>query len=180
LTFYLETVSASTLSKNPYRPTRRSVETLNGAIIAAYRLLLLSGPESNGNCGQQSLALRREFRRATFPLVKGSFPMDGEYLLATAKYIEMNPVRANLTPDPYAWRWSSAKAHADGTDDILVKVSPLLQMVGDWKLVLRDSDEEEANKIRGHERTGRALGSDSFLESLELSLMRAVKRRKAG
>jgi len=109
-----------------------------------------------------------------------SFPMDEAYLLAAARYIEMNPVRANLTPDPYAWRWSSAKAHADGIDDILVKVSPLLQMVGDWRLFLRDSDEEDANKIRGHERTGRALGSDWFLESLELSLMRAVKRRKAG
>jgi putative transposase len=92
----------------------------------------------------------------------------------------MNPVRANLTPDPYAWKWSSAKAHADGADDILVKVSPLLQMVGDWKLFLRDTDEEDANMIRGHERTGRALGSDSFLESLEMSLMRTVKPLKAG
>ena len=109
-----------------------------------------------------------------------SFPMDEAYLLAAAKYIEMNPVRANLAPDPYAWRWSSARAHADGTDDILVKVSPLLEMVGEWKLFLKESDEEDANKIRGHERTGRALGSDSFLESLESSLMRAVKRRKAG
>jgi putative transposase len=110
-----------------------------------------------------------------------SLPMDETYLLAAAKYIEMNPVRADLTSDPYAWRWSSAKAaHADGADDILVKVSTLLQMVGDWKLFLKDSEEEDANRIRGHERTGRALGSDSFLESLELSLMRAMKRRKAG
>jgi putative transposase len=53
-------------------------------------------------------------------------------------------------------------------------------MVGDWKLFLRDTDEEDANRIQGHERTGRALGSDSFLESLESSLMRAVKRRKVG
>ena len=109
-----------------------------------------------------------------------SFPMDEAYLLAAAKYIEMNPVRAGLTPDPYAWKWSSAKAHADGIDDILVKVSPLLQMAGDWQLFLKDTDEEEANRIRGHERTGRALGSDSFLEWLESSLMRPVKRRKAG
>ena len=109
-----------------------------------------------------------------------SFPMDEAYLLAAAKYIEMNPVRANLTPDPYTWKLSSAVAHAKGVDDNLVKVSPLLQMVGDWKQFLRDVDEEAANKIRGHERTGRALGSDSFLESLELSLMRAVKKRKAG
>ena len=92
----------------------------------------------------------------------------------------MNPVRTNLAPDPYSWKWSSAKAHANGTDDILVKVSRLLEMVGDWKLFLKHTDEEDVNKIRGHERTGRALGSDSFLESLELSLMRAVKRRKVG
>jgi putative transposase len=53
-------------------------------------------------------------------------------------------------------------------------------MVGDWKQFLRDTDEEDADRIRMHERTGRALGSDDFLESLEMSLNRAVKRRKAG
>lgn len=109
-----------------------------------------------------------------------SFPMDETYLLAAVKYIEMNPVRAKLSPDPYAWKWSSAKAHADGIDDILVKVSPLLQMVGEWKRFLSDTDDDDANTIRSHERTGRALGSDSFLESLELSLLRPVNRRKVG
>jgi hypothetical protein len=49
--------------------------------------------------------------------------MDEAYLLAAAKYIETNPVRAGFTPDPYAWKWSSARAHADGTDDILVPYS---------------------------------------------------------
>jgi putative transposase len=38
-----------------------------------------------------------------------SFPMDEAYLLAAAKYIEMNPVRARLTADPYAWRWGAAR-----------------------------------------------------------------------
>jgi putative transposase len=109
-----------------------------------------------------------------------SFPMDEAYLLAAARYIEMNPVRAKLTADPHAWKWSSAKAHADGSDDILVKVSPLLQIVGDWKLFLRRINEEDASKIRAHERTGRALGADSFLESLELTLKRVVKPRRAG
>jgi putative transposase len=65
-----------------------------------------------------------------------------------------------LTPDQYAWRWSNTKAHADGIDDIVVKAFPLLQMAGDWKLFLRDSNKEDAKKIRGHERTDRALGSD--------------------
>jgi putative transposase len=109
-----------------------------------------------------------------------SFPMDETYLLAAVKYIEMNPVRANLAADPYTWKWSSAKAHADAKDDILVKVSPLLEMVGEWRHFLSDAGEEDADKIRHHERTGRALGGESFLDSLELSLMRTVKRQKAG
>ena len=109
-----------------------------------------------------------------------SFPMDEAYLLAAVKYIEMNPVRARLAADPYAWEWSSARAHADGKDDSLVRVSPLLEMVGDWKLFLSDADAEDADKIRRHERTGRALGDDPFLESLEGMLMRTVKCLKAG
>lgn len=109
-----------------------------------------------------------------------SFPMDETYLLAAVKYIEMNPVRANLAPGPYSWQWSSAMAHAAGQDDMLVKVAPLLEMVGAWKQFLSDANEEDADKIRGHERTGRALGGDTFLDSLEFSLQRIVKPRKAG
>ncbi len=41
-------------------------------------------------------------------------------------------------------------------------------------------DTEVADKIHRHERTGRALGTDSFLESLEKSLMRIIKPQKAG
>lgn len=109
-----------------------------------------------------------------------SFPMDEAYLLAAVKYIEMNPVRAHLAPDPYVWPWSSARAHADGKDDILVKVEPLLEMVGAWKQFLTDANEVDAAKIRSHERTGRALGGDTFLDSLENSIQRIVRPRKAG
>jgi putative transposase len=109
-----------------------------------------------------------------------SFPMDETYLLAAVKYIEMNPVRARLVTDPCSWPWSSVKAHMAGEDDILVKVSPLLEMVGDWNLFLSDADEEDADKIRRHERTGRALGGDPFLDSLENSTQRIGKPRKAG
>lgn len=109
-----------------------------------------------------------------------SFPMDETYLLSAVKYIEMNPVRAGLVEDPYSWQWSSASAHASGKDDHLVTVAPLLEMVGEWQLFLQDADEEAANKIRGHERTGRALGEETFLDSLEITLQREVKPRKAG
>ena len=109
-----------------------------------------------------------------------SFPMDESYLLAAARYVEMNPVRARLAPDAGAWPWSSARAHLAGTDDQLVKVAPLLEMVGDWKLFLAAATEKEMENIRKHERTGRPLGSEGFVERLESASGRLLKRGKPG
>jgi len=92
----------------------------------------------------------------------------------------MNPVRAQLVSDPYAWQWSSAQAYAAGKDDLLVRVEPLLEIAGNWQQFLTDADEDDAQKIRGHERTGRAVGSETFLDLLESALDRVVKPKKAG
>src|SRR3974377_2186678 len=43
-----------------------------------------------------------------------SFVMDESYLLAAARYVELNPVRAKLVLAPRAYRWSSARAHLRG------------------------------------------------------------------
>jgi putative transposase len=110
-----------------------------------------------------------------------SFPMDESYLLATARYVEMNPVRAHLAPDAVSWPWSSARAHLSGTDDEVVKVAPLLEIAGDWRLFLAGSGSEaQMDEIRKHERTGRPLGSEGFVEKLESALERTLKRAKPG
>jgi putative transposase len=54
-----------------------------------------------------------------------SFVMDEPHLLAAARYVELNPVRAQLVAYAGDWRWSSARAHLSGRDDGLVKVSPV-------------------------------------------------------
>lgn len=110
-----------------------------------------------------------------------SFPMDESYLLAAARYVEMNPVVAGLATDAAAWPWSSAQAHLAATDDELVTVAPLLEMAGDWRLFLASADDEEqVSEIRKHERTGRPLGTESFVDRLEISLSRLLKRCKPG
>jgi len=109
-----------------------------------------------------------------------SFPMDEIHLLTAAFYIEMNPVRANLVPEAALWPWSSTRAHFAKRDDRLCKVTPLLEMVEDWKLFLARSEEAQFNDIRKHERTGRPLGSDGFVEQLESALGRILKREKTG
>lgn len=110
-----------------------------------------------------------------------SFPMDERYLLAAARHVELNPVRAGLARRPRDWRWSSARAHLDGRDDGVVAAGPLLDLVPDWRGFLKAGlREEEREAIRGAERTGRPLGSAAFIEGLEERLDRPLARRKPG
>ena len=110
-----------------------------------------------------------------------SFPMDEAHLLACARYVELNPVRAKLHRSPRAWPWSSARAHLGGKDDALVTVAPLLERVGDWKTFLADGlDDAALGAIRGRERTGHPLGDDAFFKKLKRRLGRDVKPGKRG
>ncbi len=110
-----------------------------------------------------------------------SFPMDEQYLIATARYIELNPVKAGIVKRPEEYRWSSAKAHLQGEDDILVKVGPLLGIIADWQgLLTSDLSEEEYKTLRRHERSGRPLGSDDFLSKLEKLTSRVLRKQKPG
>ena len=110
-----------------------------------------------------------------------SFAMDEAHLLAAARYVELNPVRAKLKRRARDWRWSSARAHLAGKDDALVAVAPLLELVPDWRAFLAGGLEEEAlEALRRHTRTGRPLGSPAFLEALEARLGRRLRPGKPG
>lgn len=93
-----------------------------------------------------------------------SFIMEERYLLACTRYVELNPVRAGLVKKPEDWPWSGAEPHVKGKDGILVKTKPL----------------QEIELLRKHERTGRPLGADSFIEKMELLLDRKLKPQKPG
>ena len=111
-----------------------------------------------------------------------SFIMEDQYLLACTRYVELNPVRAGLVKNPQDWRWSSAAAHINGKDDILVKTTPLLKIMSKpWKQILAvDVEEPEIELFRKHERTGRPLGENAFIEKLEHILDRTLKPQKPG
>jgi putative transposase len=110
-----------------------------------------------------------------------SCPMDEAYLLACARYVELNPVRARLARRARDWRWSSARAHLAGDDDELVRVRPLLALAPDWRGFLADGlDADNHQAIRAGERTGRPLGSTRFVAGLEKRLDRPLARQKPG
>jgi len=57
----------------------------------------------------------------------------------------------------------------------LIDVLPLLDLISDWEGFLRLSTAEELKVQKLHERTGRPLGNDQFLEKMEVTLGRVLK-----
>jgi putative transposase len=110
-----------------------------------------------------------------------SFVMDEAYLLATVRYVEMNPVAAGLCEQAEQWRWSSAAAHLDGKHDGIVDVRPMLSRVDDWRAYLDAcSSEDTLNRLRKHQRTGRPLGDDAFIAAIEALTGFDLKMKKRG
>ncbi len=125
--------------------------------------------------------LRKRWRGHLWQGRFASYVLDEHYLLTAARYVEMNPVKAKLVRRPGQYRWSSAAAHLKGRNDCLVRVEPLLEMVGDWRkfLSLR-TDAKSVELLQAHERTGRPLGSDRFVAKLERRLKRVLRPGKPG
>ena len=68
-----------------------------------------------------------------------------------------------------------------GRDDKLVRVAPLLDLAPNWRAFLaRVIREEDIKLLRAHERTGRPLGEEEFLATLEQDLGRILRPQKRG
>ena len=136
-------------------------------------------------------AHRRYTRRVNFRqgwrghLWQGRFcscVMQENHLVACIRYIEMNPVRANLVKAPEKWLWSSAAVHISGQNDEFVNSRTLLKIIKeDWKsFLLNVIDTETIETFCKHERTGRPIGDSSFIEKMENLTGRHLKLGKPG
>lgn len=96
-----------------------------------------------------------------------SFVMDERYLLAAVRYVELNPVKAQLCRSAEDWPWSSARAHLARVDDDLVRVKPMLDLVKDWQTYLNLPTQIDDDQIAKATRTGRPMGDTSFLNHVE-------------
>ena len=72
-----------------------------------------------------------------------SDPMDEQHLFAAVRYVERNPVRANLVRVSEEYRWSSARYHVLGEKNDLLAHFSLIDQIKDWSAYLSISDEEK-------------------------------------
>jgi putative transposase len=88
------------------------------------------------------------------------------YLLSCGRYIERNPLDAGLVTEPWAYRWSSARAYALGVADDLLAPNPYYERLGSspnecqeqWRRFLLGTDEREEAIRRGEG----ILGDEAF------------------
>ena len=98
----------------------------------------------------------------------GSCVLDEPHLLAAARYVELNPVKAGLAEYAWDYPWSSCRFHSRQTEtDLLVHEATLPEMVDDWKSFLHQEDLEAQDRVLKGTRTGRPVGSTDFVSKLE-------------
>ncbi len=120
---------------------------------------------------------------------KASLVQAEEYLLTCYRYIELNPVRADMVRDPGDYAWSSYRHNGLGKADALMTEHPLYATMGASErerqsayraLFQAHLDEPALTKIREAIHRGQPLGSERFREQVAAALGRRVLVRKQG
>jgi putative transposase len=111
------------------------------------------------------------------------------YLLEVYRYIELNPVRAEMVAAPGDYRWSSYQVNALGCrSDLCTPHSVYLALGANdaerrgnyCALFERHVEGELLNEIRANMNKGLALGNDRFKEEIEMLTGRRLKAKKRG
>jgi putative transposase len=118
---------------------------------------------------------------------KSSLVQAEEYLLTCMRYIELNPVRANMVNDPAQYRWSSYRHNGLGQADDRITPHPLYlsldkdvaKRLTEYRGLFRSQlDDEALPDIRLALLQGQPLGSERFSEMMcaAVGVRRAQKK----
>lgn len=120
---------------------------------------------------------------------KASLVQEETYFLTVMRYIELNPVRANMVESPSHYRWSSFCHNAGIRKIKLIEHHSVYDSLG-FDDVSRSSaynalfngliDKESMNKISDAWLTGTALGNDYFRQVIEETLAIKVGQDRRG
>jgi len=114
-----------------------------------------------------------------------SSPLDDVYLWAAIRYVERNPVRANMVLKAEEYPWSSAAAHCGLAEHH--RLSQRLdwkkqcQHISDWSSWLAEGDEPQTlERLRLHVEKGLPCGTEPFVQRLEKMAGKVLQYRPVG
>ena len=120
---------------------------------------------------------------------KASLVDEEQYLLTCMRYIELNPVRANMVLHPAQYRWSSYHNNALGDVSIIIKPHWLFLSIAQDDDQRRQSyrslfeaqmDSVDIRDIRKAAQFSMPLGNERFKEQIEAALGRSTGYAKRG
>ena len=113
-----------------------------------------------------------------------------DYLLACMRYIELNPVAANMVPNAELYAWSSYRCNALGIGNNLIQPHELYRTLGkgqkrfDVYLSLFSAHQDDISKINkeiaASSQTGTPLGNDGFRTQIERALGQKTGQARRG
>ena len=112
-----------------------------------------------------------------------------KYLLEVCKYIELNPVRLELTSHAREYKWSSYLINANGNPSALCKPHDKYLKLGEtkekrsenYRLFCEISTEEEIiDEITKSTNQGLAIGDETFINEIEISTGNRFRPLKKG
>jgi len=115
---------------------------------------------------------------------KSSLIDSDRYLLTCMRYIELNPVRANMVNHPGDYEWSSYHTNAQHGKDLLINNHPLYTELGatteDRKIAYRELfrhylDTEDLHEIRESLKHELVLGRPNFKDKIEQITKRKIR-----
>ena len=153
-------------------------------------LLVTPGKEGSASRLMQSLGRRyvqyinRQYKRSGTlweGRFKASLVQAEAYLLTCSRYIELNPVRAQMVRPPQDYRWSSYRRHAPNEGGEWLTDHPVYSGLGAtvatrieaYQALFRtELDAEDLKTIRAATNRSGAMGSDRFREEIAVTLGR--------
>ncbi|MFL6571859.1 MAG: transposase [Burkholderiales bacterium] len=175
---------------------RRHTCAVHAYVLMSNHVHLLVTPSSIGavaatmqDVGRRYVRLFNQIHGRSGTLWEGRYKsslIDSErYLLTCHRYIELNPVRAGLVNHPLEYAWSSHAHYALGATSSLITRHVLFdQLAGGpdgFSAQFRDEFKPEMlERIRTSANRGWALGSEGFLDQIEVLLGRSARPPKRG
>ena len=189
-----------------YLTDLRELKNAFGCKVYAYCLMtnhvhLLLAPDSVAGLGQLMKALaarttryrnRLEGRSGTLweSRYKSSVVQTDTYLLACARYTELNPVRARMVVDPSGYRWSSYRSRIEtGKVNGWLDTNPCFLALGNcfrqrserYRAFVRDAvPQAELLVIREALQRGQLTGTGRFVDEVEHITGLRMERRGQG
>ena len=197
--FYSESDNLRYLDNLKEAAERNSVAIHAYVLMTNHVHLLVTPAQSHGithmmqDTGRKYVRYINHIYKRTGTLWEGRYKaslVDSEaYLLTCMRYIEMNPVRANMVEHPGDYRWTSYHSNAGAHQRSMLEAHPVYKRLGlsleqqqcaYRELFNKDLDKEELHVIREVLNQELVLGREDFKDEIERMTQRQTRAGVSG